>query len=276
MLCARVLVQACPRMPLSRCMASGRNSYVSGGSNPMDISPEVRELVKEARDPEDKSWQLGHGIQQHKEMNLATKERTRAKQYEVAYYGYEAKVDNGVDSIKYWPMEGDDMEQAPPSPVLMVNRVKSLNKEPYYIKDYCEQIGLGHLEDLSRKVFLPNLPSVGLLLYRIKHLVKITPVTFPQGMPEDFDPDKYGYKLKQNGEFIVTPTKAESIESIVSRAEWMKLSKWDISKEARRHWKKPFNSPLGNSNYHADNTKLDRKAADSEFVKNKATRRKWS
>merc|ERR1711892_1465788 len=115
------------------------------------------------------------------------------------------------------------MSPESPSPVLMVTRVKNLYGEPYYIKMYCEQLGLGHLEDITRKVFLPNLPSVGLLLYKIKHIVQITPITFPQGMPEDFDPDKYGFKLKENGEFIVTPTKGESLDSIVKRADWMKL-----------------------------------------------------
>ncbi len=30
----------------------------------------------------------------------------------------------------------------------------------------------------------------------------------------------------------------------------MKISKEQIVKEARSHWEKPWNSPMGNSNYH--------------------------
>jgi large subunit ribosomal protein L30 len=36
------------------------------------------------------------------------------------------------------------------------------------------------------------------MLYRIKHLVEITPITTPYGMPDD---SKNGF-LKENGEFI--------------------------------------------------------------------------
>ena len=52
-------------------------------------------------------------------------------------------------------------------------------------------------------MFLPNLPSVCALLYKIKHVVEITPVTFPKGMPDDFHPDTHGFKLTPTGEFIV-------------------------------------------------------------------------
>ena len=37
---------------------------------------------------------------------------------------------------------------------------------------------------------------------QIKHLVTITPVTFPNGIPDDFEPDKYGYKLKSKYVFL--------------------------------------------------------------------------
>ena len=56
---------------------------------------------------------------------------------------------------------------------------------------------------VGSRVFLPNLPSVCALLYRIKHVVEITPVTFPKGMPDDFHPDTHGFRLTPTGEFIV-------------------------------------------------------------------------
>jgi len=266
-----------PLTSFTRCMASKRRgAYIKGGSNKQDISPETKELIQQARDPDDLSWQEGPGIQQPVELDLGTEERRRALQYSVPYKGYEAKVDNGVEGIKYWPHEGDNLDTEPPLPVLMVTRVKTLHGEPYWNKYYCRQIGIGIREELNQRVFLPNLPSVGLLLYRIKHLIKITPVTFPQGMPEDFSPDTHGFKLTSRGEFIVTPTKGESLESIAQRAEWMKITNADVSREARKHWDNPYNSPLGNSNYHQDTRWIDKKKGDSEYVKNKANRRKWS
>ena len=55
---------------------------------------------------------------------------------------------------------------------------------------------MGEEEKLSKLVFLPNLPSVSLVLFKIKHLIDIKPVTFPNGIPEDFSPETHGYRLK--------------------------------------------------------------------------------
>ena len=84
-------------------------------------------------------------------------------------------------------------------------------------------IGLGKHADVGRLVFLPNTPSVGLHLFKVKHLIKITPVTFPNGIPDDFSPDTHGYKLTPKGEFIVTDIPGESLDSIAGRADWMKI-----------------------------------------------------
>ena len=62
------------------------------------------------------------------------------------------------------------------------------------------------LVQVGSRVFLPNLPSVCALLYKIKHVVDITPLTFPKGMPDDFHPDTHGFKLTPTGEFIVEVT----------------------------------------------------------------------
>lgn len=268
-------------MTSSVCTARGRNIYVKGGSNRQDISQETRDLIRNARDPDDLSWQLGHGVEEPLTLDLKTEEQTRAMQYEVPYKGYAAQFDNGKDSIKYYPHTGEEVPNTPPSPVLMVTKIKTLFGEPFWVKEYCEQIGLGSgrcnkfSSKIGRRVFLPNLPSVGLLLYRIKHVIDIQPVTFPNGLPpEDFDPDKHGFKLNHKGEFTVGGPPSESLESIAGRAEWMKMDIDDYKKEARKHWEKPFNSPLGNSNYHKNNKWLYNSKADSEFVKNK--KKKWS
>ena len=124
--------------------------------------------------------------------------------------------------------------------------------------------------------FLPNTPSVGLLLFKIKHVVKITPLTFPNGMPDDFSPDTHGFRLTSTGEFIVTDRPAESTDSIAQRADWMKIDQTMIAREARMHWDKPYASPLGNNNYHQDTRWLDPAKAASQFEKNKPKNKKWS
>jgi len=261
--------------PLSfvRCMASGRHRYVKRGSNKQDVSPETKQLLEEAREPDDLSWQLGHGIQEPLEMDLTTQERTRAMQYKIKYMG--DKI-NAEEKVQYYPHAGEEIPQEPPSPVLMVKRMKTLVGEPYWIKDYCEQLGMGVTQNIGKMAFLPNTPSVGLLLFKIKHIVKITPLTFPNGMPDDFTPDTHGFRLTSTGEFIVTDRPAESTDSIAMRADWMKIDHTMISRVARRHWDKPYASPLGNINYHQDTRWLDPAKAASQFEKNKPKNKKWS
>lgn len=77
--------------------------------------------------------------------------------HQVSYKGYAANVDNGVEVVKYWPHRGEELPDEPPSPVLMVTKVdsclrhqdcicaqvKTLDKEQHWVKNACEQIGLG-------------------------------------------------------------------------------------------------------------------------------------
>ena len=87
-----------------RC-ASGRGHYIRDGSNKQvsigsflfvvdamcsslqDISEETRELLRQAKNPDEQTWKLGHGILEPVVLDLSTEERTRARQYQVDYHG---------------------------------------------------------------------------------------------------------------------------------------------------------------------------------------------
>jgi len=255
-----------------RGMARGRNFYIRGASNKQEISEETKELLKNARNPEDHSWKLGPGVREAVTMDPTTLERKRALQYTVPYLG--EAINDGEDVVKYYPHEGEELPSDPPSPVLMVKRVKSLYGEPWFNKNYLQQIGLGEKENLKKISILPNIPSVSLMLFKVKHLIEIKPVTFPNGMPDDFDPETHGYKLKPNGEFIVHPSLRVEPEALMAHADYMKVEREHIKRVAAAEWDRPFNSPLGHSNYHADTRWRDPEKADSQYVKN--TRKKWS
>jgi hypothetical protein len=255
-----------------RGMARGRNYYLKGASNKQDISEEAKHLLKHARNPEDKSWKLGQGIEEPMVMDNTTVERKRATQYIVKHMG--ENINDGEDTVKYYPHAGEEIPAIQPSPVLMVKRVKKLNGETWFNKDYCGQIGLGKNDRTTTVVFLPNIPSVSSILFKIKHIVEITPVTFPNGIPDDFDPDKHGYKLKPNGEFVVHSSLRVDMDALVKDAHWMKLNKFHVAKEGMRHWKSPYTSVLGDSHYHQDTRWRDNSKADSQYIKNQ--RLKWS
>ena len=69
---SRASVDCCPLYFSRVTMASGRNHYIKRGSNKQDISPETKKMIRDARDPDDHSWQLGHGIREPLEMDLTT------------------------------------------------------------------------------------------------------------------------------------------------------------------------------------------------------------
>ena len=272
---SRASVDCCPLYFSRVTMASGRNHYVKRGSNKQDISPETKKMIRDARDPDDHSWQLGHGIREPLEMDLTTEEKTRATQYKVKYHGH--RVMGGEDKVKYFPHEGEQIPEEQPSPVLMVTKVKSEFGEPYWIKDYLRQIGLGRGVDVGKICFLPNIPSVGMLLYRMKHIIKIRQLKFPNGIPDNFSPDTHGYKLNAiTGEFTITDIPNESTESIAARADWMKLDSQMITKHHRKEWDRPWGTPLGNHNYYKDNSWIDNAKAASQYEKNKPKNKKWS
>ncbi|XP_049794796.1 39S ribosomal protein L30, mitochondrial [Schistocerca nitens] len=88
-----------------------------------------------------------------------------------------------------------------PSKLFMVQRVKALKGRPYWEKNMMKEIGLaGKRSDI---VIMKNIPENNARLWQVKHLVKITPITCPNGLPSDGDYS--GTYLKENGEFIVTP-----------------------------------------------------------------------
>jgi len=274
---ARLAADSSP-LYFSRCMASGRGHYIKGGSNKQDIPSETRKLIENAKDPDDYSWQPGPAIGEEHVVDLTTEEKTRATAYKLKYHGNRAY--GGEDKIKYWTHKGEQIPDDPPSPVLMVQKLKLNRGQPYWIKDYMRQIGLNHSQSredvVGIKVFLPNTPSVCMILQRVKHMVKITPLTFPNGIPDDFDPATHGYKLSATGEFAITDRPLETTESIAARAHWMKIDEEVIKRECQRQWRRPWGSPLGNFNYYKDSRWQDNAKAASTYEKNKSKNRKWS
>lgn len=68
---------------------------------------------------------------------------------------------------------------------------------PYWEKDILKDLKLdGKLSDV---IIVKNIPEMNRLLWRVKHLVEVTPITFPQGFPKD----TRGTYLKENGELTV-------------------------------------------------------------------------
>ena len=242
----------------ARSMARGRNHFVTGGSNNHGISPETRDLLKNVKHAENiEEWQREPGIgdpikfSQYRENTLDIDDET---DLDMTYFPHKNE--------EPWPKDYE------PSPVLLVKRVKHLRGEPWWHKMDCERIGLGIKKSTSTVIALPNLSFYNALLYRIKHLVEIVPVEFPDGIPSPGDFDVKCAKVTHDGKFLYHKKLRERAQALLGEGETqtdqLKVTHETYQKESKEAWNQAWNSPHGSSNYHRDYSK--RNAEKSDYI----------
>ena len=238
-------------------MARGRNYYIQGASKDTGISPVTRDLLANVKHAENiEEWQvepgIGHPIKfsQYREN---VEDYDDAKDLDMVYFPHKGQ--------EPWPQD----YQA--SPVLLVKRVKSLKGEPWWHKQDCERIGLGlyAVQDLTR-VALPNLSFYNALLYRIKHLIEVVPVQFPDGVPSPEEFDAKCAKVTDDGQFLYGEKIGDKTAVFLQdecESDRLKMTEETHRKESNKSWLRPFtSSPYGNGNYHRDFTVSDPQKSD--------------
>ncbi|XP_076810121.1 uncharacterized protein LOC143452864 [Clavelina lepadiformis] len=79
-----------------------------------------------------------------------------------------------------------------------IKQLHTLKYRPYWEKEAMKELGLHRRHDTCVHI---NSPQMNEILWTVKHLIKIQPIRFPQGMPENSD---VGYtQLKDNGELVI-------------------------------------------------------------------------
>lgn len=82
------------------------------------------------------------------------------------------------------------------------------------------------------------------MLWQIKHLISITPITFPDGYPEEGDLSRC--RLYENGEFRIDKKyehDSKSLEAVEDRHKHPQTpTKPMVEKVARNRWLQPFAS----------------------------------
>ncbi|XP_071127776.1 large ribosomal subunit protein uL30m-like [Mytilus edulis] len=115
----------------------------------------------------------------------------------------------------------------------MVQRMKDLSGRPYWEKEICEKYGLD--TKLYKKVVLKNTPSVNKDLKSVAHMIKITPITFPYGLPES-EEDFEHCNLQDNGEFIVKKKLESTNEGSITIDKEPKSNIWEMDfLELKKH-----------------------------------------
>lgn len=88
----------------------------------------------------------------------------------------------------------------------------------------------------SEAVIIKNIPENNARLWKIKHAIKIVPITFPDGFPTD----TLGTRLQENGELRVAKVLRPSEDRVKALEGFKdspkKLSGDDLRRDSRRKW----------------------------------------
>ncbi|KAG8197926.1 hypothetical protein JTE90_020304 [Oedothorax gibbosus] len=125
-----------------------------------------------------------------------------------------------------------------PSKLFMVWRIASLLYRPIWEKQAIVKLGLGDRK--SKCAIVMNTASNNKFLWSIKHLIRIQPITFPDGMPAD--EDAFGTFLKQNGELVVHQRLKVDPQELERDPvyETSKLDSRTIREDLRLKWQKGY------------------------------------
>ncbi|CAH0699238.1 unnamed protein product [Spodoptera exigua] len=145
--------------------------------------------------------------------------------------------------IVYYPRYPDHKDpEYTPTKLFRVERIKPSKHQPHYLKSILREFNI--LEECENHVtVVKNIPEINMRLWKIKHLIKITPIVFPYGEPTK---DDINYTvLKENGQCIVTKTigpKPEQIEALeqFEKSE-KKMDSDTLKKDSRYKWNNAFN-----------------------------------
>jgi len=96
--------------------------------------------------------------------------------------------------------EGTVIEEVPPHMLHVVYLIKTTNGRPWWEKDIIKKLKLDG--KLHQPVIHKNVPYVNKLLNEVKHLVRIVPLKFPNGLLDD-EADWEHSRINSRGEMII-------------------------------------------------------------------------
>nr|CAG4647453.1 EOG090X0EYV [Megafenestra aurita]SVE92693.1 EOG090X0EYV [Megafenestra aurita] len=132
-----------------------------------------------------------------------------------------------------------DPEFEPPK-VYMVQRIERMKFNPFWHKKLLKEFGIDRKS--SDYAIVPNTPNNCARLWKVKHLVRITPISIPQGLPEDGD--MAGARLQDNGELRFIPKLKHDMLVSVNQSRTAKqpdfLDHHTLKNRLRMNWLKPW------------------------------------
>ncbi|XP_023944450.2 39S ribosomal protein L30, mitochondrial [Bicyclus anynana] len=142
--------------------------------------------------------------------------------------------------IQYFPRHPDHKDpEITPSKLFRVEQIRTSRHHPWWQKKILSEL---KLDEENRVAIVKNIPPINMRLWKIKHLIRVTPITFPYGEPMKED---INYTvLKENGQCIVTKTlqpeqkQVEALEKFETDPK--KMDSTTLKRESRYRWNDPF------------------------------------
>lgn len=141
-----------------------------------------------------------------------------------------------INNISYYPRDPATFEvpKIEASKLFLVQKIKPIKGNPYWERRILRALGLFE----KQLVIVKNIPEMNQRLWKVKHLVHITPITFPYGEPTQEDINHTF--LKENGECLVTKKIEVPTQRIQASEEFEKdpvrLDRDTIRKDLRHKW----------------------------------------
>ncbi|XP_044731082.1 39S ribosomal protein L30, mitochondrial [Chrysoperla carnea] len=135
----------------------------------------------------------------------------------------------------YYPRDENEVTpKIDPPKLFMVKRIKPFKGNPHWEKKILRDFKL----EGNDVAIVKNIPENNGRLWRVKHLVEIKPITFPNGEPTENDIN-CSY-LKENGELIISKSLEVSKERLEATEKFkndpVKLDGNTLRVQSRKKW----------------------------------------
>ncbi|CAH1154894.1 unnamed protein product [Phaedon cochleariae] len=138
--------------------------------------------------------------------------------------------------FKYYPRH-PDFEDPPynPSKLFRVERIKSLKGAPHWEKNILKEFKLDGKNNCY--AIIKNIPENNQRLWKVKHMIKITPITFPDGFPQPDDVTR----LTETGELRIIKNVSSVEETKLKligefKTDVKRLDGDTLRRQSRRKW----------------------------------------
>lgn len=179
-------------------------------------------------------------------VNIITPVRSASIWKQYKKMNAQANWEGGIKykGFTYYPRPGEIDPPCEPSKLFMVQRIADWKGTEYWCKKILFDFKLDKAFRKSKISIIKNTPDNNEKLWKIKHLVKITPIKFLNGEPQESD--VFATYLNYKGELEIKKNidgETTVKEVMEAKANPISLKKSDLRKQSLNVWQSGWKNP---------------------------------